>query len=79
MCEMNVQIRTAVLQHKTCSFVPDFMARRSSGGWIIIRLVMRIWQVYQRILEDGAIDVSRIIYELKDRHEVGEKEILDTA
>ncbi|MDO5841106.1 phosphoribosyltransferase [Methanosarcina mazei] len=77
------EIRTAVLQHKTCSsFVPDFYGQKIiRWRWIIYP-----WARYEdlagftkRILEDGAIDVSRIIYELKDRHglEVGEKEILE--
>lgn len=73
------EIRTAVLQHKTCSsFVPDFYGQKIiRWRWIIYP-----WARYEdlagftkRILEDGALDVSRIIYELKDRHglEVGEK------
>ncbi|AAM29774.1 xanthine-guanine phosphoribosyltransferase [Methanosarcina mazei] len=77
------EIRTAVLQHKTCSsFVPDFYGQKIiRWRWIIYP-----WARYEdlagftkRILEDGALDVSRIIYELKDRHglEVGEKEILE--
>lgn len=77
------EIRTAVLQHKTCSaFIPDFYAQKIiRWRWIIYP-----WARYEdlagfseKILEDGALDVSLIRSELKDRYdlEVGEKEILE--
>jgi len=77
------EIRTAVIQHKTCSsFVPDFYGQKIiRWRWIIYP-----WARYEdlagfteKILEDGALDVSQIISELKYRYdlEVEEKEILE--
>jgi hypoxanthine phosphoribosyltransferase len=77
------EIKTAVLQHKTCSsFVPDFYGQKViRWRWIIYP-----WARYEdlagfteKILEDGALDVSLIRSELKYRYdlEVGEKEILE--
>ncbi|MDM7919380.1 MAG: phosphoribosyltransferase [Methanosarcina sp.] len=76
-------VKTAVLQHKTCSsFVPDFYGQKViRWRWIIYP-----WARYEdlagfseKILEDGELDVSRLIYELKDRYdlEIEEKEILE--
>lgn len=77
------EIRTAVLQHKTCSsFVPDFYSQKIiKWRWIIYP-----WARYEdlagfseKILEDGALDVSRIISEFKGRYDldVGGKELLE--
>jgi len=77
------EVRTAVLQHKTCSsFVPDFYGQKViRWRWIIYP-----WARYEdlagfseKILEDGVLDTSRLTYELKDRYdlEIGEKEILE--
>jgi hypoxanthine phosphoribosyltransferase len=77
------EVRTAVLQHKICSsFVPDFYGQKViRWRWIIYP-----WARYEdlagfseKILEDGALDASRLIYELKDRYDldIGEKEILE--
>lgn len=77
------EIRTAVLQHKTCSsFVPDFYGQKIiKWRWIIYP-----WARYEdlagfseKILENGALDISRIISEFKNRYnlEVEEKEILE--
>lgn len=77
------EVRTAVLQHKTCSsFVPDFYGQKIiKWYWIIYP-----WARYEdlagfseKILEDGALDVSRIVSEFKNRYylDVGEEEILE--
>ncbi|MDD3245484.1 MAG: phosphoribosyltransferase [Methanosarcina sp.] len=77
------EIRTAVLQHKTCSsFTPDFYAQKViKWRWIIYP-----WARYEdmagfaeKILGDRTLDISRITAEFKDRYEIeiGEKEILD--
>lgn len=77
------EVRTAVLQHKTCSsFVPDFYGQKIfKWRWIIYP-----WARYEdlagfseKILEDGALDVSRIKSEFKNRYylDVGEEEILE--
>lgn len=77
------EIRTAVLQHKTCSsFVPDFYGQKiTRWRWIIYP-----WARYEdlagfteKILEDRTLDISQIAAEFKDRYhlDVGEKEILE--
>ncbi|WP_332881699.1 phosphoribosyltransferase [Methanosarcina horonobensis] len=77
------EIRTAVLQHKTCSsFVPDFYGQKIiRWRWIIYP-----WARYEdlagfteKILGNETFDVSRIRSEFKDRYslEVGEKELLE--
>ncbi len=77
------EIRTAVLQHKTCSaFIPDFYGQKVvRWRWIIYP-----WARYEdlagfaeKILGDRTLGLSRITAEFKDRYEieVGEKEILE--
>lgn len=77
------EIRTVVLQHKTCSsFVPDFYGQKiTRWRWIIYP-----WARYEdlagfteKILEDRALDISQITAEFKDRYhlDVGETEILE--
>lgn len=77
------EVRTAVLQHKTCSsFVPDFYSQKIiRWRWIIYP-----WARYEdlagfteKILEERALEVSRIISEFKNRYdlEIGEKESLE--
>lgn len=77
------EIRTAVLQHKTCSsFSPDFYGQRIiRWRWIIFP-----WARYEdlagftrKILQDGALDVFKMKSEFKDRYdlEIKEKEILE--
>lgn len=76
-------IRTAVLQHKTCSiFVPDFYARKViRWRWIIYP-----WARYEdlagfaeKIILDRALDLSQIIAEFKGRYEldIRETELLE--
>jgi hypoxanthine phosphoribosyltransferase len=77
------EIRTAVLQHKTCSsFVPDFYGKKVvRWRWIIYP-----WARYEdlagfsaTILGDGALEVSRIRSELKHRYdlEIEDEEIFE--
>lgn len=77
------EIKTAVLQHKTCSsFTPDFYAQKIiRWRWIIYP-----WARYEdlggfaeKILGDRTLDAARIITEFKARYEigVGEKELLE--
>ncbi|MHC1757614.1 MAG: phosphoribosyltransferase [Methanosarcina sp.] len=77
------EVRTAVLQHKTCSsFTPDFYGQKIiKWRWIIYP-----WARYEdlagfteKILEDKVLNVSQITAEFKDRYylEIGEKEILE--
>lgn len=77
------ELRTAVLQHKTCSsFTPDFYAQKIiRWRWIIYP-----WARYEdlsgfaeKILGDRTLEISRIITEFKDQYEieVGEKELLE--
>ena len=77
------EVRTAVLQHKTCSsFIPDFYGRKIiRWRWIIYP-----WARYEdlagfteKILEDRTLDISQITAEFKDRYhlDVREKEILE--
>lgn len=77
------EIRTAVLQHKTCSsFVPDFYGQKVvRWRWIIYP-----WARYEdlagfteKILGHNVLDTSQIIAEFKDRYdlEIREKEILE--
>lgn len=76
-------IRTAVLQHKICSFfTPDFYGQKIvKWRWIIYP-----WARYEdlagfteKILGDRTLDLSRIIAEFKNRYEIEieEKEILE--
>ncbi|WP_440948730.1 phosphoribosyltransferase [Methanosarcina sp. T3] len=78
-----VEVRTAVLQHKTSSsFVPNFYGQKVvKWRWIIYP-----WARYEdlagfaeKTLGDRTLDISRIIAEFKDRYEleVGEKELLE--
>ncbi|AKB29540.1 Xanthine-guanine phosphoribosyltransferase [Methanosarcina siciliae C2J] len=77
------EVRTAVLQHKTCSsFTPDFYAQKIvRWRWIIYP-----WARYEdlggfaeKILGDRTLEITRIITEFKVRYEimVGEKELLE--
>jgi len=77
------EVKTAVLQHKTCSsFTPDFYAQKIiRWRWIIYP-----WARYEdlggfaeKILGDRTLYIARIITEFKDRYEieVGEKELLE--
>lgn len=76
-------VKTAILQHKTCStFVPDFYAQKViKWRWIIYP-----WARYEdlagfteKILGDELLDVLQIILQFKDRYdiEVGENEVLE--
>lgn len=79
-------VRTAVLQHKTCSdFTPDFYAQKIlKWRWIIYP-----WARYEdlagfaeKIIQNGTIDLSHIIAEFKHRYDLDLKntellEILD--
>lgn len=76
-------IRTAVLQHKTCSiFVPDFYAQKViKWRWIIYP-----WARYEdlagfaeKIILDRALDLSQIIAEFKHRYglDLREPELLE--
>ncbi len=71
-------VRTAVLQHKTCSpFVPDYYAQKIiKWRWIIYP-----WARYEdlagfaeKIIQDRALDISRIISEFKTKYELVIKE-----
>ena len=71
-------VRTAVLQHKTCStFVPDFYAQKIiKWRWIIYP-----WARYEdlagfaeKIIGDKALDIFQIISEFKTRYELNIKE-----
>ncbi|MHB8101747.1 MAG: phosphoribosyltransferase [Methanosarcina sp.] len=72
-------VRTAVLQHKTCSnFMPDFYAQKI----IKWRWVIYPWARYEdlagfteKIIRDRALNLSQIIIELKNRYELDIKEI----
>jgi uncharacterized protein len=77
------EVRTAVLQHKTCSsFTPDFYGQKIiKWRWIIYP-----WARYEdlagfieKILGDRTLDISQIISEFRDRYdlEVEEKEVLE--
>ena len=77
------EIRTAVLQHKTCSsFTPDFYGQKViRWRWIIYP-----WARYEdlagfaeKILGDRTLDLSRITAEFKERYDIAieEKEILE--
>jgi uncharacterized protein len=79
----SAEVKTAVLQHKTCSsFTPDFYGQKIiRWRWIIYP-----WARYEdlagfteKILKDRTLDVSMIRSEFKDRYdlEIGEKEILE--
>jgi hypoxanthine phosphoribosyltransferase len=72
------EVRTAVLQHKTCSpFVPDYYAQRIiKWRWIIYP-----WARYEdlagfaeRIIQKRLLDISQIIFEFKSRYELDIKE-----
>lgn len=72
------EIRTAVLQHKTCStFTPDFYAQKIvKWRWIIYP-----WASYEdlagfaeKIIADRALYLSQIIVEFKDRYELDVRE-----
>ena len=76
-------VRTAVIQHKTCSaFTPDFYAQKIiKWRWIIYP-----WARYEdfagfteKIILDRAIDLSKIITEFKRRYglDVKETELLE--
>lgn len=76
-------VRTAVLQHKTCSaFTPDFYAQKIiKWRWIIYP-----WARYEdfagfteKIILDRALDLSKIITEFKRRYglDVKETELLE--
>lgn len=76
-------VRTAVLQHKTCStFVPDFYAQKIiRWRWIIYP-----WARYEdlagfteKIIKDRTLDLSRIISEFKSRYglDIKETELLE--
>ncbi len=76
-------VRTAVLQHKTCSiFVPDFYAQKViKWRWIIYP-----WARYEdlagfaeKIILGRALDISQIISEFKGRYEldIRETELLE--
>ncbi len=78
-----LEIRTAVLQHKTCSsFIPDFYGQKIvKWRWIIYP-----WARYEdlagfteKILGDRTLDVSRIKSEFKNRYdlEIEEKELIE--
>lgn len=71
-------VRTAVLQHKTCSaFTPDFYAQKIiKWRWIIYP-----WARYEdfagfaeKILLNRALDLSQIITEFKRRYELNPRE-----
>jgi hypoxanthine phosphoribosyltransferase len=72
------EVKTAVLQHKTCStFMPDFYAQKI----IKWRWVIYPWARYEdlagfaeKIISDKALDISQIISELKARYELDIKE-----
>ncbi|KKG16737.1 xanthine-guanine phosphoribosyltransferase [Methanosarcina sp. 2.H.T.1A.6] len=77
------EIKTAVLQHKTCSsFTPDFYGQKViRWRWIIYP-----WARYEdlagfaeKILGDRTLDISRLTAEFKDRYEIEieEKELLE--
>lgn len=77
------EIRTAVLQHKTCStFMPDFYAQKIvKWRWIIYP-----WAKYEdfagfaeKIIVNRTLDLSQIIAEFKHRYEIeiGETELLE--
>jgi len=76
-------VRTAVLQHKTCSdFTPDFYAQKL----IKWRWVIYPWARYEdfagfaeKILLDRALDLSQIITEFKHRYglDLRETELLE--
>lgn len=65
------EIKTAVLQHKTCSsFTPDFYAQKI----IMWRWIIYPWARYEdlagfaeKILGDRTLDIARIITEFKTR------------
>lgn len=72
------EVRTAVLQHKTCSpFVPDFYAQKiTRWRWIIYP-----WARYEdlagfaeKIIRNRTLDVSQILSEFKSRYELDIKE-----
>jgi uncharacterized protein len=72
-------VRTAVLQHKTCSsFVPDFYAQKIiKWRWIIYP-----WARYEdlagfteKIIRNRTLDTSQIISEFKSRYELDIKEV----
>jgi uncharacterized protein len=71
-------VRTAVLQRKTCStFVPDFYVQKI----IKWRWVIYPWALYEdlagfteKIIWDRALDISQIISEFKVRYELDIKE-----
>src|SRR5690606_1820099 len=78
-----LEVRTAVLQHKTCSsFTPDLYGRKIiRWRWIIYP-----WARYEdlagsieKILGDKTLDISQIIDEFKDKYDlkIGEEEILE--
>jgi hypoxanthine phosphoribosyltransferase len=71
-------VRTAVLQHKTCSpFVPDYYAQKIiKWRWIIYP-----WARYEdlagfaeKIIRNRALEISQIISEFKSRYELDIKE-----
>jgi hypoxanthine phosphoribosyltransferase len=71
-------VRTAVLQHKTCSpFVPDYYAQKIiKWRWIIYP-----WARYEdlagfteKIIRNKNLDLSQIISQLKSRYELDIKE-----
>jgi len=77
------EVRTAVLQHKTCSaFTPDFYAQKIvKWRWIIYP-----WARYEdlagftvKVIGDRTRDLSRIVAVFKERYEIeiGEEELLD--
>jgi len=72
-------VRTAILQHKTCSnFMPDFYAQKIiKWRWVIFP-----WARYEdlagfteKIIRDRVLNLSQIIIELKKRYELDIKEI----
>jgi len=79
----SADVRTAVLQHKTCSaFTPDFYAQKL----IKWRWVIYPWARYEdfagfaeKILLDRALDLSQIITEFKHRYglDLRETELLE--
>ncbi len=77
------EIRTAVLQHKTCStFTPNFYAQKIvKWRWIIYP-----WARYEdlagftvKVIGDRILDPAGIVAGFKDRYEIeiGEEELLD--
>lgn len=72
------EVRSAVLQHKTCSpFVPDYYAQKiTKWRWIIYP-----WARYEdlagfaeKIIRNSILDISQIISEFKSRYELDIKE-----